>query len=225
MNVTINRFDLDNLKTDATRALDEQGAELAKTIEVLRELNRERAQKMTTAELRTGLGADAQNIAKGATKAHLVESYVKKYVDDTSAAKELDTLYTNARADRRIAAMLNQMLDTADRAQVELFGKLRDTYISSQVSILRSAIIDRYVGAIAARVLAHVIEGHDLRTVVISEYIDAIKMALAFVGTNSGNFCNTGLRDEEEIIAANWFRQEVARRLPDTEISMDRFIF
>lgn len=209
--MTASRFDTDNMNTPAVRALAEAEPLLEPRIARYAEDLREKANTYTIAELRDLVAASPYG-AKPATKADWVEAFVKQQVAETASAKKLNELREAVSADRRIMLALNGFLDGADKAREEI-ANLASIHISSQARYLYKAHVAIYVGDIAADIIQGVTEfDADLGDLTRKAVISAMRLVFSAV-------TGTGLRSEEEIVAADRFRSLMIYRMPEFTIS------
>lgn len=209
----MDRFDLDNLDTAAIRDLEAAKDDLEAAVAKRQEQERAIAETMTVAELKGAVSA-----VHGFTlKADWVEAYVKQEVAAAPEAKRLAELRAEAGDDRHLARTLNEMLDAADEDVTDLSGVAPH----ARIAVVQRNLINKYVGRHARSVLDTVNGGYaDLRAAALDEYLTTIKIVLNYVGTSVNGF-GQGLRDREEIIAANKFRDDLRYRLPNLPMTSD----
>jgi DNA primase len=224
---TVTRFDIDNLDTNAVRALAIKRRELDDAIAKRETKARMEGEAMTIAGLKAEVGqmpVGAPN--RPSTKDDWVALYVAKVSQDTLYAKELKRLTKEAHRDERIAATLNGMLDAADEADEALRTLVNGSGGRLLVSKLRwesdSHMIIQATAMWARRVLAEVQKGQDLRDAVLTLLGNAMERLFELPSAVLANGLAGTLKAEylHEAVAAERFRSKMVmcfdRNMPIT---------
>jgi hypothetical protein len=213
----ITRFDIDNLNTNATRALAEAEPSLRASIAKRQESARAVALAMTVADLRERVGGSVKS-----GKAELVEAYAQKIANGSPSSKELDQRIMEANMDGNLAYTLNRMMKQGDDARAAM-ERLHEEHPQDRMRKLRTHLIALHVGEIADRVLRDAVDyGTDLRDAVQHEFVTAVRALLRYADTHlEGTSC---FLSEEQVAAANIFRRDLGGVMPPMDVPARRLI-
>lgn len=163
----MNLLDTANLAqfSEATRTYEASLPELNTSIDKVRENARADADVLLRDQLREQVGGD---LPKSMTKSDLTDRYVTKVVAESEPAKKLAELQWAARADRRLAELLNEAVQLAESQRKDLVEKLASedaprmaVYHLRRLGETFQVTAEQAI--LASKVIEHVNSGDDLR--------------------------------------------------------------